>query len=71
MRTRIGEVIAPDRVAGAPAAVRSLVARAAEWPERLAVVRDESIFHVGTSGRVAAELIAAKADAFEARQARS
>ena len=35
------------------------------------MVRDESIFHVGTSGRVAAELIAAKADAFEARQARS
>ncbi len=70
VRTRIGEVIAPDAVADAPAAVRSLVARAAEWPERLAAVRDESIFHVGSSGRIAAELIAAKADAFAARHGR-
>jgi YidC/Oxa1 family membrane protein insertase len=68
IRERIGGVVAPDDLGALAPAVRALVADAPAWPARLAAIRDESIFNVGRSGAVAADLIATKAAAFRKAQ---
>jgi YidC/Oxa1 family membrane protein insertase len=68
IRERIGAVVAPDDLAAVAPAVRALVAEAPAWPGRLAAIRDESIFHVGRSGEVAAAVVAEKAAAFRRKQ---
>lgn len=66
VRERIGAVVSPEALHTLVPTVRDLVASAADWRDRLRTVRTESIFNVGCSGRVAADVIAAKADAFMA-----
>lgn len=66
VRDRIGAVLRRDELHALVPTVRDLVATADDWRTRLASVRDESIFNVGRSGRVAAALIATKAEAFRA-----
>jgi hypothetical protein len=66
VREQIGRVIAPSDLAAAAVAARDLAAAGPEWAARLAAVRDERIFNVGSSGRIAAAMIAAKADAVAA-----
>jgi hypothetical protein len=67
VREQVGRVVSPDALEELAGVVRGLVDEAPAWRDRLGAVRDESVFNVGHSGRVAAELIAAKADAFAAR----
>ncbi|MEP6625989.1 MAG: CDP-glycerol glycerophosphotransferase family protein, partial [Acidimicrobiia bacterium] len=67
VRDRIGAVVAADDPSGIVGAVRDAIDNADNWAERLRTVRDESIFNVGDSGRVAAAAIAAKTNAFLAR----
>ena len=70
IRERIGRVVAPDALERAPALVDELVSGGAAFRDDLRRVRDENIFNVGCSGKAAAELISAKADAYVARGAR-
>jgi YidC/Oxa1 family membrane protein insertase len=67
VRAEIGEVVGVDGLAGLGEVARRLIADPGDAAARIAQARDRSVFNVGTSGRVAAELIAAKADAFLGR----
>jgi YidC/Oxa1 family membrane protein insertase len=67
VRTEIGRVVAPDRLDLVPGLVRELVADPAAFAQGIRDARDRNVFNVGTSGKVAAGLIAGKADAFLAR----
>ncbi len=64
IRESIGRVVSPDRLGEAPALVRDLIGDAAGFREQIRDARAANIFNVGRSGAVAAELIAAKADAW-------
>ena len=64
VRERIGRVVAPDAIAGLPAAVAELLRDPEAFRDAIRTERDRSIFNVGSSGRVAAEVIAAKADQY-------
>ena len=64
IRERIGRVVAPDGLSAAPAAVAALLAEPDAFAADIRRVRDENIFNVGRSARVAADVIAAKADAY-------
>ncbi len=64
VRDRIGEVVAPDDLGSIPTRVASMVGAAHEVREQIVAARSETIFNIGSSGPVAAEIIAAKADAF-------
>ena len=68
VRERIGEVIGVGELASLPARVDAMIASAPEYRERIVAARAASIFNVGTSGVVAAELIAARADAIQGRR---
>jgi hypothetical protein len=68
VRERVGRVVAPDRLDQVPALVDELVRGASEFGERIRNTRDRNIFNVGTSGKVAAALIGAKADTYLARR---
>ena len=68
VREKIGRVMAPDRLEDVPAAVEELIGDAAGYVRTLRSVRDESIFNVGSSGEVAARLVARKADTFARAQ---
>lgn len=57
VREEIGEVLAPDRLADLPRAIESLCSDRASYRERLREARSRHVFHVGTSGAVAAEHI--------------
>ena len=67
VRERIGRVVEPDDLGSVPAAVEELIGDAAGFGETLRSVREQSIFNVGTSGAVAARIIAEKAGAFARR----
>lgn len=67
IRSRIGRVVAPADLAGAPALARELIGDPAGFAESIRAARAEHVFNVGTSGRAAAEVIAAKADGYLAR----
>jgi hypothetical protein len=61
-------VIPPDRLQAVPALVDELVAGAPEFRDRIRKTRESNIFNIGTSGKVAAALIGAKADGYLARR---
>lgn len=67
VRARIGRVVPCGRLADLGAVVREVLADAERLGDAIRAVRDESIHNLGTSGRVAADLIARKADEFLAR----
>ncbi len=69
VRERIGFVASPSDLAALPALVGDACerARAGEMRDRIAAVRDECVYNVGSSGRAAADVVAAKADAYLAR----
>ncbi len=64
VRERIGVVCPPSDLASLPKLVEAACARAGEMRAQITAVRDTSIYNVGHSGAAAAEVIAAKADAF-------
>ncbi len=57
MRNEIGEIISPQQLADAPAAVARLCAERRVYRERIAALRDRTVFHVGRSAQVAADAI--------------
>jgi hypothetical protein len=71
VRERIGRVVGVDAIADAPAAAAELLRDPAAFRDAIRSIRAESIFNVGTSGRVAAEVVAAKADAYLRKLGRS
>jgi YidC/Oxa1 family membrane protein insertase len=64
VREEIGRVVAPDRLGDVPGVVDEMIRGAAEYRDRIRRTRDANIFNVGTSGKVAAALIAAQADRY-------
>ncbi len=64
VRAQVGRVVSPERLDELPDAVRAMLADPPATRDQIVAVRDREIFNVGTSGAVAARLIAAKADAF-------
>jgi YidC/Oxa1 family membrane protein insertase len=64
VRERIGRVLAPDAIDRLAGAVAELLRDPDAFRDAIRRTRDATIFNVGSSGRVAAELIAAKADQF-------
>lgn len=64
VRERIGRVASPDALEEVPAAIAGLLAAPDAFAAEIRRVREENIFNVGRSGRIAAEVIAAKADAY-------
>ncbi|MBM3675013.1 MAG: CDP-glycerol--glycerophosphate glycerophosphotransferase [Actinobacteria bacterium] len=70
VREEIGRVVGLDALAGLPAVVGELAAASGDFRRRIAAARDEHVFNVGSSGRVGAEVIAAKADAYLASMPR-
>ncbi len=68
IREQVGRLVAPDRLDQVPALVDELVGGASEFGDSIRKTRERNIFNVGTSGRVAAALIGAKADGYLARR---
>lgn len=68
IREQVGRLVAPDRLDQVPALVDELVRGAPEFGDSIRKTRESNIFNVGTSGRVAAALIGAKADGYLARR---
>jgi YidC/Oxa1 family membrane protein insertase len=66
VRERIGEVVAVPDLAGIGERVRAVLDDAAGYRDRIVAARDASIFNVGRSGEVGAEIVAARADAVAA-----
>jgi len=64
VREQIGRVVSPDRLGDVPGVVDEMVRGASDYRDRIRSARDENIFNVGTSGKVAAGLIAAKAERY-------
>ncbi len=62
VRTRIGALLAPERVADAPDAVRRLVADPAAFRADMIRLRAESIYNLGHSAQAAAEAVVRIAD---------
>lgn len=67
IRADIGRIVDAGDLARAPAVIAELMGDRAGFVDAIRSARTTNIAHVGTSGGVAAELIAAKADAFLAR----
>jgi YidC/Oxa1 family membrane protein insertase len=70
VREQIGRVVSPAALADAPRLAAELIDDASPFVEAIRAARDTNIANIGTSGKVAAELIAAKADAIGGRSAR-
>jgi CDP-Glycerol:Poly(glycerophosphate) glycerophosphotransferase len=64
VRERVGRVVAPDAIDTLADAIAELLRDPEAFRDVIRRTRTESIFNVGTSGRVAAKTIAAKADQF-------
>ena len=62
VRTRIGTLLAPDRLDEAPAAIRSLLATPGAFAADVARLREQSIFNLGRSAAAAADALARLAD---------
>ena len=63
IRGQLGEIVPEGRWNSLPDTVRRLVAQRADWSERLAKVRDATVFNVGCSGEAGAEAIVQTLDA--------
>ena len=68
IREKVGRVVAARPARPGARDGRGAVQRGSEFSDSIRKTRDSNIFNVGASGRVAAELIAAKADAYLARR---
>jgi hypothetical protein len=64
IRERLGRVVSPAALDTMPAAAAALLAEPDAFAAEIRRVRDENIFNVGRSARIAAEVIASKADAY-------
>jgi YidC/Oxa1 family membrane protein insertase len=64
VRERIGRVVGVDELERAPDLAGALIREPGAFAATIQATRDESIFNVGTSGRVAAEVIAEKAERY-------
>ncbi len=69
VREQIGRVVAPERPEQIGAAVAELVGNRGDWVESIRAARAASVYNVGRSGAVAADVIAAKADLYLQRGA--
>jgi YidC/Oxa1 family membrane protein insertase len=67
IRDKVGRLVAADRLDQVPALAKGLLQGGSEFSDSIREAREHNIFNVGRSGRVAAEVIAAKADAYLAR----
>ena len=57
IRTKIGELVSMDEIAEVPRKVRELLADAPRWAERIREIREQTVYHVGESGRAGADAI--------------
>lgn len=57
IREKIGRVVPPDQFQKVPDVIRELTADAANWTERIRLVRDKSVYHVCESGEAGARAI--------------
>jgi YidC/Oxa1 family membrane protein insertase len=62
VREKIGAVVAPDHLADVPGEIRRLLSDPDRFREQIAVVRDESVFNLGSSSAAAADAIAGIVD---------
>lgn len=62
IRERVGEMLAPSRLADAPARIRALIAHAGDWSGQIEALRREYVFNPGDSVRAGANAIARIAD---------
>lgn len=67
VRDQIGSVVSPDDLGVVPAAIKAMLDQGTDFVDQIRAVRDRNIFNIGRSGRVAAEVIAAKAERYLAR----
>lgn len=70
IREQIGRVVPVGDLASTPSAIEELIGDSAGFLEQLRSVRDENIYNVGSSGKVAAHAIVEKVEAFDARRRR-
>ncbi len=68
IRTRIGELLSPSELDRAPEAIERLIADPEAYREKIQVLREETVFNVGNSGRIAADHLA---DLAEVRAAKT
>jgi hypothetical protein len=64
IRERIGSVVAVDALAEAPAQAAELMRDPDAFRNAIRQARADNVFNVGTSGRVASDVIEAKAGAY-------
>ena len=57
IREAIGRVVSPDAIVEMPQVIGELVSAAPEWRERIAAIRERTVFNVGSSGAAGAALI--------------
>ena len=57
IRAEIGRIVSPGDVHALPDAIRTLLAEADAWRDRIRDVRERTVFNVGRSGAVAARVI--------------
>jgi len=62
VRSQIGTVVEPDRLADIPDEIRRLVCNPDQFREKIAAVRDAVVFNSGSSSTVAADAIAGLVD---------
>ena len=58
LRSQIGEVVSPDRLAEIPAAVDRLCEKAGHWQDDIRELRNRLIYNIGSSAKVSADYIA-------------
>lgn len=63
IRGQLGEIVPEGNWETLPTVIRNLVGHRADWMERLAKVRDETVYNVGHSGEAGAEAIVRIVDA--------
>jgi YidC/Oxa1 family membrane protein insertase len=68
IRDEIGRVVGVGDLGRAPMVASELIADPAGFAAKIRATRDTSVFNVGSSGRVAADVIADKADAYLRRR---
>ncbi len=59
VRDKIGALLAPERLAGAPEVIRALVRDPAQFRREVAALREQWIFNLGTSGEAGARAVVA------------
>lgn len=57
IRSKIGRILPLNQLCHAAAVVRELIGDAPDWAEQIRTVRQETVYHLGDSGKVGAEAI--------------